>query len=71
MRLATLQAIWQQCAAHTEFIPPGQTVNQLYYKDVLERHRKKGHSRGQILQTNGCSIMTTSHVTMRFQSQNA
>ena len=35
MRLATLQAI-----DHTEFVPPGQTVNQVFYKDVLEMQRK-------------------------------
>ena len=37
MRLVTLQAI-----VHTEFVPPGQTVNQVFfYKDILERLRKK------------------------------
>ena len=36
MRLATLQVI-----VYTEFVPPGQTVNQVLYKDVIERLRKR------------------------------
>ena len=27
---------------HKEFVPPGQTVNHAFYKDVLERLSKKG-----------------------------
>ena len=27
---------------HKEFIPPGQTVNHSFYKDVFERLRKRG-----------------------------
>jgi len=26
---------------HKEFVPPGQTVNHAFYKDVLERLRKR------------------------------
>ena len=26
--------------AHEEFVPPGQTVNQHFYREVLERPRK-------------------------------
>ena len=36
MKLATLQAI-----IHTGFVPPGQTVNQAFYKEVFERLRKR------------------------------
>jgi len=28
------------CIVHKEFVPPGQTVNHAFYKDVLERLRK-------------------------------
>jgi len=26
---------------HKEFVPPGQTINHAFYKDVLERLRKR------------------------------
>jgi len=26
---------------HKEFVPPGQTVNQTFYQEVLERLRKR------------------------------
>jgi len=30
-----------QGIAHTEFVPQGQTVNQFYYREILERLRKR------------------------------
>ena len=30
-----------QRIVHKEFVPPGQTVNQTYYREVLERLRKR------------------------------
>jgi len=33
-----------QGVVHKEFLPPGQTVNKQYYREFLERLRKKGSS---------------------------
>ena len=30
-----------QGIVHTEFVPQGQTVNQFYYREILERQRKR------------------------------
>ena len=30
-----------QGIVHKEFVPPGQTVNHTFYREVLERHRKR------------------------------
>jgi len=30
-----------QGIVHTEFVPQGQTVNQFYYREILERLRKR------------------------------
>jgi len=30
-----------QRIVHTEFVPQGQTVNQFYYREILERLRKR------------------------------
>ena len=30
-----------QGIVHTEFVPQGQTVNQFYYDEILERLRKR------------------------------
>jgi len=30
-----------QVIVHKEFVPPGQTVNQTFYREVLERLREK------------------------------
>ena len=32
-----------QGVVHKEFVPPGQTVNKQYYREVLERLRKRVH----------------------------
>ena len=34
-----------QVIVHTEFVPQGQTVNQFYYREILEILRKKCCSR--------------------------
>jgi len=31
---------YSQGIVHKEFVPPGQTVNQTFYREVLERLRK-------------------------------
>ena len=49
---------------HKEFVPTGQTVNQTFYREVLERLRKRvAHVCDQALHALGCCTMTTSHVT--------
>ena len=55
---------------HTEFVPPGQTVNQVFIKMPLKGSEKGSFTWGQTLQTNGCSNMTTPHVTLPSLSHN-
>jgi len=38
---ARLFFFYSQGIVHKEFVPPGQTVNQTFYRKVLERLRKK------------------------------
>jgi len=41
-----------QGIVHKEFVPPGQTVNQTFYQEVLERLRKRvAHFRRGIART--------------------
>jgi len=51
---------------HYEFVPTGQTVNQVYYLEVLERLREKVRSKGpEILPTTHGSCITTMHLLTR------
>ena len=53
-----------QGIVHKEFVPPGQTVNQIFYPEVLERLRKMvALVRPGIARTWGCCTMTMPHVT--------
>jgi len=55
---------------HKEFVPPGQTVNQTFYWEVLERLRKRvARVRPGIARTWICTT-TTPHVTRLSPSMN-
>ena len=54
-----------QGIVHTEFVPQGHTINQFYYREILERLRKELFACDQALVTIGCSITTTPLVTRR------
>lgn len=47
---------------HKEFVPSGQTINQP--KTYLKGSEKGSFTWDQIMQTNGCSIMTMPHITL-------
>ena len=50
---------------HYEFVPTGQTVNQVYYLEVLERLRKKVRNDPNFLPTTHGSCITTMHLLTR------
>ena len=50
---------------HYEFVPPGQTVNQVYYLEVLERLREKDGNNLNFLPTTHGSCITTMHLLTR------
>jgi len=52
---------------HIEFVPQGHTVNQFYYREILEKLEKEKEffACDQALLTIGCSITTTLLVTQR------
>ena len=51
---------------HYEFVPPGQTVNQVYYLDVFDwLHKKLEGSNPKILPTTHGSCITTMHLLTR------
>ena len=52
-----------QGIVHKDFLPPGQSVNQTFYQEVLERLRKK-----ETLHAHGCCTTTTPHVTRKSPS---
>jgi len=54
---------------HKEFVPPEQTVNQTFYREVLDSE-KGWHVCDQALHTFGCCTMTTPHVTWQSPSIN-
>ena len=53
-----------QGVVHKEFVPQGQTVNKQYYREVLERLRKRFIVSGQRMRTLWCCITTVLPVTM-------
>ena len=58
-----------QGIVHKEFVPPSQTVNQTFYREVLERLRKRVAMCDQALHALGCCT-TTPHVTLQSPSMN-
>ena len=56
------------CIVHYEFVPTGQTVNQVYYLEVLKRLREKVRERNapNILPTTRGSCITTMHLLTRY-----
>jgi len=50
---------------HYEFVPTGQTVNQDYYLNVLERLREKVRNNSNFLPTTHGSCITTMHLLTR------
>jgi len=51
---------------HYEFVPTGQTVNQVYYSEVLERLREKvKRKRPELLPTTHGSCIMTIHLLTR------
>ena len=59
-----------QGIVHKESVPPGQTVNQTFYREFLERLRKKWHVCDQPLHALGCCTTTTPHITRQSPSIN-
>ena len=53
-----------QGVVHKEFVPQGQTVNQQYYHEFLERPKKGFTVSDQRLRTLGCCITTALPVTL-------
>jgi len=51
--------------AHYEFVPNGQTVNQVYYLEVLERLHEKDGNDPNFLPTTRGSCITTMHLLTR------
>jgi len=50
---------------HYEFVPTGQTVNQVYYLEVLERLREKDGNDPNFLPATRGSCITTMHLLTR------
>ena len=59
-----------QGIVHKESVPPGQIVNQTFYREVLERLRKRWHVCYQALHALGCCTTTKPHVTRQSPSMN-
>jgi len=57
-----------QRIVHKEFVPPGQTINQIFYREVLEDSGKGWHVCDHALHALGCCTTTTSHVTRQSPS---
>jgi len=59
-----------QRIVHKEFVPPGQTVNQTFFWEVLERLRKRVAHVLQAFHALGCCTTSTPHVTRQSTSMN-
>ena len=59
-----------QGIVHEEYVPPGQTVNQTFYREVLERLRKRMALCDQALHALGYCTTKTPHVTRQSPSMN-
>ena len=59
-----------QGIVHKEFVPPGQTVNQTFYREALKDSGKGWHVCDQALHALGCCTSTTPHVTRQSPSKN-
>ena len=55
---------------HKEFVPPGQTVNHAFYKDVLERLRKRVQRVPRDIADDWVLNTITRQLTLRFQFEN-
>ena len=56
---------------HKEFVPPGQTVNHAFYRDVLGDDFENGSSESEgTLQTIWCCNTITRQLTLRFKFEN-
>jgi len=55
---------------HKEFVPPGQTINQTFYLEVLKDSGKGWHLCDQALHALGCCTTTMPHVTWQSPSMN-
>jgi histone-lysine N-methyltransferase SETMAR len=49
---------------HKECVPPGQTVNHAFYKDVLERLENGSNESEGTLQTIGCCNNAPAHTAL-------
>jgi hypothetical protein len=53
------------CIVHKEFMPQGQTVNKQYYREVLERLRKRVHHvRPETADTRCCIVTMLCHTAI-------
>ena len=59
-----------QGIVHKEFFPPRQTLNQTFYREILEILRKRVALCDQALHALGCCTTTTPHVTRQSPSMN-
>ena len=59
-----------QGIVHKEFVPPGQTDNQTFYREVLERLKKMVALVRPVLHALRCCTTTTPHVTRQSPSIN-
>jgi len=59
-----------QGIVHKEFVPPGQTINQIFIGKSLKDSAKGWHVCDQALHALGCCATTTPHATLQVPSMN-